>query len=941
MLKNTWSRFQSWFQNLDPRIPVAAILFTYLVLGLTTLGFNRSPLQAITTTCSCLMFEVLLCRIFNKKWVLPLSALITSFSLSFLLNYSHDFYLLFIPIFFSIGSKYIFTFNGRHALNPAMMGVSLSLLLSQELVTAAPAYQWNGIAAMSLFIVTLGLVFVIPKVNRHWLVISFLITFSLQTALRAWIMKHHLPFETLFLGTLSSPSFYIFTFFMITDPATSPKDKKQQIIVGISLALVDLLLHLRQSYYTFFYAALIVGSTRLVWNHIKVIRAQGAQKYFTEKFIVGRYYLRPALLLMIALFGVGAYTKVIHPRLEINNLDWHFNAISADKLGLNSYEKGDLLEIVDPRVAHVAKWILSNGESVATADIDNDGKLDLFLTNLLKKPEDRATLYRNRGDRYFEKVNVPFLNEIRMKPKEMGIVTNAIFVDYDNDGDQDLFLVVAFGRSRLLKNMLKETGRLEFVDVTDQVGLGEYTNAIGATFADLNKDGLLDLMILNVWPSNLPDYKTPHLLNIFDLPASEYAGDERMFNFMHDSWHLSNNGGENFVYYQTPDHHFQRQDSKLIGMPETRWSLAVGVADLNHDQWPDIYIANDFGPDDLYYNHEGKKFENIKGTIFGSIGRDTYKGMNVSIADFDNTSWLGVYVSNVHHSFQAEGSLLWTFTPSAPVASSAAPVGAAAGSVESGFYPSITESATQKAVLNENRFGWGAAAADLDNDGFVDLAQANGMVDDTFDKKFESCPDYWYVNEKIARSPPSIHRYANKWGDLRGYCIYGKEQNRIYINRGVEAKPQFIDVAEHVGVTHLGSSRGVIAADFDNQGRMDLLFTYPFEAPQFYQNVYTGPEDRKPQWLGLNLISKNPKCNRDAIGTKADIEVQYEDGSTKHLRQEVQVVSGFSSQGDRRLHFGLGIRPKSVSVKVDWCYGVKTEAYNQLMLNSYNTLTLD
>src|SRR5690606_4998353 len=145
-------------------------------------------------------------------------------------------------------------------------------------------------------------------------------------------------------------------------------------------------------------------------------------------------------------------------------------------------------------------------------------------------------------------------------------------------------------------------------------------------------------------------------------------------------------------------------------------------------------------------------FEQIKGKIFGSVGLDTYKGMNVSIADFDRTGWQGVYVSDVHHALQAEGSLLWMF-----------------GQSSDPFRPIVTDTATQKGALNEERFGWGAVASDFDNDGWVDLAQANGMVDDTYDKKFEECPDYWYVNEKIARSPPSYHRYADKWGDIRGY----------------------------------------------------------------------------------------------------------------------------------------------------------------------------
>lgn len=914
--------FKVRFDKIDARIPVAAILFLYLVLGLTVLGFNRSPIQALTTTLSCLALEALCSRLFKQQWVFPLSALITSFSLSFLLNYSHDFFLLFVPVFFAIGCKYLVTFKGKHALNPAMVGVSLSLLLSHELITAAPAYQWNGIGAMSLFILMLGLMFVIPKVNRHWLVLSFLFFFTIQTAFRAIIMRHHLPFETLFLGTLSSPSFLIFTFFMITDPATSPKDRKNQLWVGFWLATVDLALHLRQSYYTFFYAALIVGSFRLCLNHFRAARVTGFGAYFQQNFLMSGYYKRIIVLGAMFFAGTTVYGNLIRPHLTLENLNWRFEKIPPEQSSLNADSYGGLYDDLDPRVQHVAKWILSVGDAAAVGDVDSDGFPDLFLTNLVKQKSERAALYRNAGDYKFERIPLPAIDDIIQKPQRHGIISNAIFADYDNDGDQDLFLTVGFGRPILLKNQLTETQQLAFIDVTESSGLKDlFTNSLSATFADFNRDGRLDLLILNVWPEHLPDYETPQKLNIFSLPQAEYESDERPFNFMHDSWHMSNNGGVNQLLIQTADNKFVLQDSKAWGIPETRWSLAVGVADFNKDGWADIYIANDFGPDDLYYNHSGKYFENIKGDIFGSIGKDTYKGMNVSVADFDRSGWLGVYVSNVHHAFQAEGSLLWIFSKG-----------------KTAFAPQVEEMATAKGVLNENRFGWGAAATDFDNDGFVDLAQANGMVDDKIDKKFEECPDYWYVNEKVARSPPSIHKYATKWGDLRGYCIYGQEQNRLYLNRGVSRKPQFVDIASSVGMTDLTNSRGAVAADFMNRGRRDLLFTHQFSQPTLYKNVFKGNELEENSWIGFDLTSEDSRCNREALGTRVQVVVEKMNGESFTLTQETQAVSGFSAQSDKRLHFGLGRDVKKVSAQVNWCL-LQEQQYSDLKPDQYHKLT--
>lgn len=891
------------FQRMDPRIFVASILFLYLVLGLTVLGFNRSPAQALTTTALCCGLDFMLTRIFHGKWVFPLSALITSFSLSFLLNYSHSSWMILLPILLSIGSKYVLRLNGKHFFNPALFGVAGSLLLSRELITAAPAYQWNGIGSMSAFIVMLGLMFVIPKVNRHWLVIAFLTTFTVQTALRAFIMRHHLPFETLFFGTLSSPSFFIFTFFMITDPATSPPKKKDQIIVGIAIALVDLILHIRQSYYTFFFAALTVASTRFFWFHLKNLRSEGVRAWLNERFMRSGYW-RGLTTFGVLFFVFGfTFTQIIRPSVGSDPQSFRFESIPSSQSGLDAALEGDLIQKLDPRIQHIAKWLIAETEGVAVGDFDGDGRMDLFLAQPLKQSNQRAMLYRNEGGYRFKETPIPALREHALHPEKVGIISNAVFVDYDDDGDQDLFLTVVHGSSRLLKNLLQETGRPDFQDLTAQVGLdGSTTQSLGATFADFNRDGKLDLFIANVLEENLPDYDQPTPLNLFQLPQPQHPGDRRMFNFMHASWNLSDNGGHNLMFFQTADRKFVRQDPTQWGGVETRWSLAVGAADLNRDGWPDLYVANDFGPDELYYNRQGQGFERIQGKTFGSIGLDTYKGMNVSIADFDRSGWQSVYVSDVHHALQAEGSLLWTFSAS-----------------DDPFRPKVRESATQKGVLNEERFGWGAVASDFDNDGRVDLAQANGMVDDTYDKKFDDCPDYWYVNEKVARSQPSYHRFADKWGDIRGYCIFGKERNRLYQNRGSDARPQFADVAVAVGMTAETNSRAAVSADFENQGRRDLLFTHPFSQPTLYKNISTEPSDAANAWVGLSLVGNGRNCNRDAIGTRVEIEMKPRDGTRVVQTAEVQAVSGFLGQSDRRLHFGLGRIDPPIVARIYWC----------------------
>ena len=895
------------------KLTFLGILVTYLVLGVTVLGFNRSPMQILITTVCCAFFEIAFSYFFRKKIYFPLSAIITSCSLSLLLNYSHDYYILLIPVFFAIGSKYVFTFNGRHAYNPAQIAVTFSLLFFGHVITSSPAYQWNGIESMSVFMVMLGVFVILPGVKRTPLVLSFLTVFTLQTFLRGMIMKYHLPFETLFLGTLTSPAFFLFTFFMITDPATSPSGKKDQIKAGIAIAILDLLFHIGQSYYTFFYAAFTFQTYKLLSKHKKALVSEGIKNYFNVRFIQSKYYIRILTMVLIFLLGGFVYKTFIVPKVIVDKIPFHFTEVMPEKTTVDP-SFGKVLTRIDKRIHHIAKWVLSVGDAVGSGDVNNDGLVDLFFTFPLKGDADRNSLYLNMGDFKFKKVEISALEERTQKIEEFGLPSNAIFIDFDNDNDQDLFITYAFGHSVLLKNTLTESGELEFLDITKEVGLDHYTNSITAIFFDINNDSKLDLIVGNVWPRHLPDYKEKTKLNLFELPDPQYEGDERMFNFMHSSWHQSDNGGVNDIYIQK-NGKFEKQDSKEWGLTGTYWSLALGASDFNDDGFNDLYIANDFGPDEFYLNDGGKKFIAVKGKIFGEIGLDTYKGMNVSLGDFDGNFRQDIHISNVHHAMQAEGSMLWMNM----------------GNKEDNVTPHLVDRATELGILNEERFGWGATVADFDNDGLQDMGQANGMVDNLVDRldDSDSCPDYWYVNEKIARSAPHIHSMANKWGDIRGYCIFGKEKNRLYLNRGTDQGMRFVDVADHVGLTKETNSRGISALDLNNDGAMDLVVSHQFHRPSFYKNEF----HEKKSWVGIKLKGNGQACNKDAINSR--VYLSY--GKNKQMK-EVFSVNGFSAQQDRRLHFGLGDYQGSVKANIVWC-GKEKQSIKIDELNKYHTIS--
>ena len=892
----------------DPRIPFALLLTLYAVLGAGFLGFNRSPAQMAALVASSCVLDVGLARATKGRWIVPLSAYITGCSLALLLNYSHGSPLLFLPVWLAIGSKYVFTFEGRHVFNPSLFGVATSLLFTRELVTAAPAYQWaGGAVTFSAFLVAAALALFVARIGRTPLILSFLGFYALQTALRAWILRFHLPPEVLFVGTLTSPPFFLFTFYMITDPATSPRTARGQVAFALVLTLVDLYLHVLESVYTFYYAALACGSGKLLFLHARRGWREGWGAAFAawrSPAWLGRIGLVAGLGLLLVL---GARAALVAPHRR--GVAFHMERLAPERTGIHT-EMSDVLERVDPRVAHIAKWLLSVGDAVAVGDYDGDGRMDLFLTNSLKRTEDRAALYRNLGDFRFERVPIPALEKVLARFPETGLPSAAAFVDYDGDGDEDLSIGFGYGPTRLLRNLKAETGAPGFADVTEEVGLGDHTVCLAAVFFDFDRDGRLDQLVTNALATHLPDYDRPTPLNVFRLPPPAYPGDRRMLHFMHDGWHNAQNGGPNLLYRGIEGGRFQKLDAAAFGMPETHWTVAAASVDLNRDGWTDLYLANDFGPDDIYLNRQGRGFERIHGRFFGEIGRDTYKGMNASVADFDGNGWLDVYVSDNHHALQAEGSLLWMISPG-----------------RDPFVPRFRDQATQRGALNENRWGWGAAAGDLDLDGWLDIVQANGMLDDRLDRRFGKGvrKDYWYVNHKLMQAGPAIHSYADSWGDLRGRTIYPDEPRRAYMNRGERAPGTFVDCAREIGIADPDDSRGVAMVDLDDDGDLDLVITNQHGPVSIYRSTLRRPGETtsSPHFFGLRLVGNGVTTNRAAIGTR--VEASWTAGGRAHRQvREVGLLGGFSGQGDPRLHFGLGGYSGPVRVVISW-YGGGTQ----------------
>jgi hypothetical protein len=488
---------------------------------------------------------------------------------------------------------------------------------------------------------------------------------------------------------------------------------------------------------------------------------------------------------------------------------------------------------LDSKIANVAPHVGALGAGVSVADVNNDGWPDLYFTT--SRFGAANALYLNRHDGTFRDVaaeaGVAQLN----RPGD-GVSMGAVWGDYDNDGNEDLF-VYKWGYLQLFHNL----GNGHFADVTEQAGLKRWMNSNSAVWLDFDRDGLLDLYVTGYFRSDIDFW---------------HLKDTRI---MQHSWEFASNGGKNLLFKNLGDGHF-KDVTDSMGVGSTRWTLAATVADFNDDGWPDLYLANDYGPEELFLNRDGKRFE------LGRAGLedDSKSGMGVAVGDVYNRGRHDVFVTNIsERGFLFQGNnLRINFLH------------------ELGRFDEVATG-----VVADAGWAWGAQFGDLNNDGLLDLVVANGFI------SADSGRDYWYAMSKIAGAQGNIFEDAKNWPAIGTASLSGFERSRVLLNRG---QAGFVDVAVQAGVNDRLDGRAVAMADLLNRGSLDVIIANEKGRALIYRNAGQGGH-----WLELKLVGT--RSNRSAIG--ADVTVEF--GGVRQ-RQVVDGGSGFCSQNDRRLHFGLG-----------------------------------
>jgi Na+-translocating ferredoxin:NAD+ oxidoreductase RnfD subunit len=258
----------------DPRWLLVAFLGTYVVLGHFMLSFNRSPDQIVIAVVACTALDMLYTWVGTGKFLLPVSALISGLGLAILFTAPGSTWLMLLASWIAISEKYLITWRGHHLFNPTNLAMILIVLVTEGQAAIAPAYQWGGKGWVPISVLALGLV-VMWRVNKLPMVLAFWVVFVSGAFLRSHLLQ--VPVAITLWAQVTGGAFVLYSFFMITDPRTSPPTAAGMIAYGAAIGVVDLVFQLNTAVYSLFYALATVTAVRGLYFVVKDIRATRAR----------------------------------------------------------------------------------------------------------------------------------------------------------------------------------------------------------------------------------------------------------------------------------------------------------------------------------------------------------------------------------------------------------------------------------------------------------------------------------------------------------------------------------------------------------------------------------------------------------------------------------------------------------------------------------------
>jgi enediyne biosynthesis protein E4 len=487
------------------------------------------------------------------------------------------------------------------------------------------------------------------------------------------------------------------------------------------------------------------------------------------------------------------------------------------------------------------------GSGCAFLDYDRDGWQDILLINGTdwsghKQRRTTLQLYRNNRNGTFSDVTARAGLDVEMYG--MGVAVG----DYNNDGFPDIY-ITCVGQNRLFHN----TGKGSFVEVTEASGLGKrQAFSTSALWLDYDRDGMLDLFVCNYvkWSPEHDVFCSLDGRHKSYCTPEAYRGET--------CWLFHNRGNGTFEDVTASSEIFDSSSK----------SLGVAMLDEDYDGWPDLLVANDTQPNKLYRNQHNGTFKDTAleaGLAFSTDGR-ARAGMGVDVGDFTNSGHSGVAITN----FDNEMTGLYEFTGKT--------------------YEDVA-ARTGVGLASKNSLGFGCVFLDANLDGWLDLAVANGHIDETV-------------------------------RNIRGNVGYAQPPH-LFLNNG---RGSFHDVAAEIGggfdTPKVG--RGLAHADFDRDGDVDLLLTTNNGPAYLYRN------DQLSGNHSIRFHLVGTKSNRDAIGATVRVEC----GGVSQSRM-VKGGSSYLSQSELPVTFGLGKRDRIEHVVISWPSGNTEEFRNLTAGQSY------
>lgn len=542
----------------------------------------------------------------------------------------------------------------------------------------------------------------------------------------------------------------------------------------------------------------------------------------------------------------------------------------------------------------------SNGHhGVSVGDADGDGLEDLYLAQPSGLPN---RLLRNRGDGTFEdateQANLGLLDD----------TAQSLFVDVDNDGDQDLVLATS-----VQPLLLVNDGRGRFAVREDAFTFAAPLQGVltGVSMADYDRDGDLDAYLC--------------VYSYFFGAGEDKAGTPMPY-------HDARNGPPGVLFRNDGRGRFEDVTAQ-VGLSEgnDRYHFAASWADFDQDGWPDLLVANDFGTKNLYRNLGVQggtvKFEDVAARA-GVL--DHGAGMSAAFVDYDNDGRLDIYTGNMWAAPGQRVTAASTFMPDAPADVRGHYQRHARGnSLFRNRGDGTFEDRSVAAGVTMGRWAWSSDALDIDSDGFQDLYVANGML--TRDGSRGDLESYFW-RQVVARSPLTRLKgmpYDDAWRAMNQLLVHqsiaSRQRNVLYRNDGNGA---FDDVSGVTGLDLEQDGRSFAALDLDRDGDPDLAVMAARQAPHL--RVFRNDH---PARSVIALRLTGTKSNRDAIGARVDVEA----GSARVTRL-VQAGSGFLSQHSREILVGLGASERVTTLTVTWPSGEK-QTFTDLAVNTRYQLT--